>query len=117
MEIKPDYDSNDGNEKDTFPYVEDIDQIGYFYGVCVIVNNKKATICITESGISVQLMTGHVIHTNIIPGTIFPDCFSLEYWQILHIVKLLESTGMEGKIYTPEEMKAKYRKFDREFGY
>lgn len=113
MKITPDFEGRDDEfDDDTVRYYERIDD-DYFYELYVLIDGEKATISITEDGVSVD-QNGECTHTNIIPRSIFGEKESLSWPKLRHILRIVEKTGLEGKTYTAEEMDALEKKWEND---
>ena len=106
------------NNENKLRYCAEIYNDDYFYKVYVTINEIKAAIVITTDGVSVDILEGEsknsVIHTNIVPQKLFPQCKELNRNQLEKIVKIVENTGCEGKLYSPKDIKFTYNKWKNE---
>ncbi len=76
-----------------------------------MIDDVKAAVVITNHGVSVNYLTRESIHTNLIPEKLFQGKQKLEWRDIVKIVRTLEKTGLEGRLYSKEEMEEQYRLF------
>jgi hypothetical protein len=107
---------SDSKYDDTIRYWQTIDNYGYYYELYVIVGNKKASIIITNDGVSIEFLRNKdSIHTNIVPCRLFPNQKELKWDNLIQIIKILEATGCEGKTYSAEEMNEFFEKFKDQF--
>lgn len=113
MEITPDPNAygGDGYDEDTILYHEKVYENWYFYELYVLIDDKSAAIVITDNGVSVDFKSGECTRTNITPKKLFPDSKSLSWKQISKILKVLKNTGIEGKLYSKDEMDALYQEW------
>ncbi len=112
MRITPDHkDRNDGYDKNTVRFYESLDKDGYFYELYVLIDDRKARIIVVNEGVWVDFLEGDSIHTNITPDRLFQNKKLLFWEQLLHIIKILEKTALEGKSYTANEMTELYEKW------
>lgn len=115
MKITPDHNNRDDSyDEKTVRYYESIDKEGYFYEMYVLVDGKKAAVIVTDEGVSVDFTSGVCVHTNIVPNRLFPGKKMLEWSKLHKILKILESTEMEGKVFSAKQMKDRYKKWKNE---
>lgn len=105
MKIKPNYKNFKGIfDKDIIPFYEEFKDGRYYYELFVIINRRQCSIIITNKGVSIDYLSGASIHTNLRPEAMFPNCQKLDNKQIGRVVDVLETTDIEGKHYTAQEM-------------
>src|SRR5262245_12010146 len=112
MKISPDYEGrDDGYDNNTVRFYEEIDDRGYFYELYVLIDSKKAAIVITDAGVSIDFIDGSSIDTNIMPEGRYGKQKSLQWEQLRKIIRIIEATGAEGKVWSKEEMDKFYDKW------
>lgn len=112
MKITPDYKGrNDEYDNNTVRFYESIDDNSYFYELYVLIDGKKAAVIVTNSGVSVDYLTGESVHTNIVPERLYGKRKSLKWKHLSKILEIIESTNGEGKIFSKQDMNALYEKW------
>lgn len=123
MKIKADHEGRDDeyskgpHHKNTVRYWESIDEDGYFYELYVMIDGVKSAIIVTDDGVHIDWRAGRncggTVHTNIVPRRLFGERKELDWSRLARILKILESTGGEGKSYTPKEMQEEFAEWQR----
>jgi len=112
------YTDTPDNETTVRYYANEEDADGYFYEMYVRVNGDQAAIIVTPNGVSIDFReSGESIHTNLVPTRMFPEHATLEWNQLNQILMVLRRTGIEGRIYSREEMEERFRRWKEETGY
>ena len=112
MKILPDYKGrNDEFDENTIRYWEEIDEDGYFYELYILADGEQAAVIIMDNGVHLDYRAGNSIHTNIVPGRLFPNQKELKWSQIAKILSLLEKTDAEGMGFSKTEMDRFYKKW------
>lgn len=112
MKITPDYKGrNDGYDNHTVRFYESLDDDSYFYELYVLIDGKKAAIIITDDGVSVDMITGESIHTNIVPERLYGKRKSLQWKHLSKILELVEGSEAEGRVFSKQEMEALYEQW------
>jgi hypothetical protein len=117
--ITPDFEGRDDEyDDDTIRYWESHEDGEYYYELYVLVDGRVARIVVTNFGVSVDFkdeegQPSESIHTNIVPNRLFGETEKLSWNQLLKIVSILESIGIEGTKYSKKEMDEMYEKWKK----
>lgn len=76
----------------------------YYYVVCYLLGVVPCEIVITCYGISIHFTDKSAIHTNIVPGRVFPKKTKLKETDLSLLMGRLEDIDFEGKLYTENEI-------------
>ncbi len=105
------------DDKITVRYYSKEDDDEYFYEMYVRVNGDQAAVVVTPHGVSVDFReSGETIHTNLVPMRMFPEHATLEWDQLNQILIVLRKTGIEGRVFSREEMEERFERWKKEEG-
>ena len=78
-------------------------ELDYYYEMSHKTEDK--VLIITPHGVSIEYSDGSILHTNIVPMALFPDCRKLTKAQRMKVAK----NAVEGKLYSAKQIKRLYK--------
>jgi hypothetical protein len=96
-------------------YTEKLYDDEYYYNISATIYGSLCEIVVSKSGVSVYFHDGSCLTTNMRPGGMFPGENKLKKRHLLRVMNTLVSTNYEGKSFSPQEVRAFYSKYLREY--
>lgn len=96
-------------------YVEKIYDNDYYYNISATIYDSLSEIVVTSTAVSIYFHDGSCLVTNIRPGGLFPGKKKLKKEQLVEVMDLLVTINYEGKSFSPQEVRAFYSKYLREY--